>query len=133
MPATHADGAAFDLVQIHLAPDGRGGATQIPVGPDFWETIDQSPAAHGSLVMVFASRADWTTWGRRPEGEEILYLLSGEMEIIFEGLPSAPLAPGHAVHAPRGVRRTARVAKPDKALFIAFGEGTQHRPRAAAP
>ncbi|NWG53411.1 MAG: hypothetical protein HXY28_06805 [Hydrogenophilaceae bacterium] len=131
MPATHADGAAFDLEQIHLAPDGRGGATQIPVGPDFWETIDQSPATDNSRVTAFESRADWTTWELRSDGEEILYLLSGET-VIFEGLPSAPLAPDQAVIAPRGVRRTARVAKPGK-VFITFGEGTQHRPRAAAP
>jgi mannose-6-phosphate isomerase-like protein (cupin superfamily) len=122
--------AAFDLEQTYLALDGRGAVARLPVGPDCGETIDQSPAAHGSLVMVGESLADWTVWEMHPNGDEIIYLLSGEMELVFEGLPSAPLAPGRAVIVPRGVWHTARVAKPSKALFITFGEGTQRRPRA---
>ena len=31
-----------------LALDGRGGVAKLPVGPDFWNTIDHNPTARGT-------------------------------------------------------------------------------------
>lgn len=58
----------FDLESTYLALDGTGGVAQLPVGPDFWEKIDDSPAARGTLVGVYPMTEDWPHWEMHPAG-----------------------------------------------------------------
>jgi hypothetical protein len=51
----------FDLETTYLGLDGAGGVTVLPVGPDFWETIEDNPAAGGTLVTVGPARATGRT------------------------------------------------------------------------
>ncbi|MBL8552066.1 MAG: cupin domain-containing protein [Hyphomonadaceae bacterium] len=126
-------GEAFSLESTYLALDGAGAARLLPVGPDFWERIEETAAASGTLVMVGESVADWSVWEMHPAGDEVLYLLSGAMEIEFDaqsgGGVRTSLAPGEALLVPKGVWHTAHVARPSKLLSITYGAGTEHRPR----
>ncbi|NJN36362.1 MAG: cupin domain-containing protein [Nitrospiraceae bacterium] len=121
---------AFNLEQTYLGLDGAGGVAKIPVGPDFWETIDKNPAARGTVVMQWVSTADWPHWEMHPNGDEVVCLVDGDVSMIFdvEGRDVVvPMVSGQTVVVPAGVWHRAIVARPSRMLFITYGEGTQHR------
>ena len=77
-------GTVFDLEATFLGLDGKGGVAKLPVGPDFWETIDRNPAVRGTMVSEQVSKADWPHWEMHPMGDEVVYLLEGEATLILE-------------------------------------------------
>jgi mannose-6-phosphate isomerase-like protein (cupin superfamily) len=85
----------------------------------------------GWLITEFECAADWTNWEMHPDGEEFVYLLSGEAVLVLEqpaGVSKVPLSGRAAVVVPRGVWHTAKVSRPSRMLFVTRGRGTQHRP-----
>lgn len=121
---------ALDRTYVQLQDGAR--ADLVPVGPDFWEKIDQRTELHaGRLLMVGHQSASWSHWEMHPEGDEILYLLGGAMTVLLQeegGERAIPLSPGTACVVPQGVWHTARVDAPGDLLSITRGEGTRHRP-----
>lgn len=124
----------FDLahtyIQIFDGPD----ATPVPVDPEFWSRISERHELHeGRLVMVFdQERGPWSGWEMHPAGDEVLYLLSGAMELVLEqsGAESrVRLQAGGAFIVARGTWHTADVISEGRLLAITRGAGTQHRPR----
>lgn len=115
---------------IHLAADER--AKALVVDDDFWAMIAQRRDLDGGRLMgIFDQTADWPTWERHPAGEEVLTMLSGEMELILDedGAERRVALPvGHTFIVPRGVWHTAIVRKPGQLLFVTPGAGTEHRP-----
>ncbi len=96
----------FDLEKTYLGLDGAGRVTLLPVGPDFWKTIAQNPAAGGTLVTVTRGNGDWNQWEMHPKGDEVLILLEGELQMIFEkfdGHETFNLYPGATLIVPAGV------------------------------
>ncbi len=121
----------FDLQSTFLALDGQGGVAVLPVGPDFWQTLDQNPEAKGSLVGVYPMTVDWNHWEMHPKGDEVLVLLDGRLELTLEldgGERRVQMSPGATCVVPAGAWHTARVLEPGRLLGITFGEGTAHRP-----
>jgi mannose-6-phosphate isomerase-like protein (cupin superfamily) len=130
-------GDPFDLTRtfVHL---GQGSsATTLP---DFEWSAEHLEAyrarfaadgREGRLVCVIAQDATWEGWERHPAGEEVVYLLSGRVDIV-QDLDGAhhvvELRPGDAIINPTNVWHTARVHEPGLALFITPGDGTEHRP-----
>ncbi|HEY9042255.1 MAG TPA: hypothetical protein VIN66_08750 [Rheinheimera sp.] len=84
------------------------------------------------LVSCYAFSANWPSWERHPNGDEIVILLSGQTEFILQtddGDVSIKLSrQGEYVLVPRSVWHTARTLNRCKLLFITPGEGTEHRP-----
>lgn len=123
---------AFDLETTYLHLDGAGGVAELPVGPDFWETIDQNDAVKGgTLVGVYAMNADWPNWEMHPAGDEVLILLEGAMTFILDGEDGErrlSMAPGATVIVPAGTWHRALVPQPSRLMALTFGEGTRHRP-----
>jgi mannose-6-phosphate isomerase-like protein (cupin superfamily) len=130
-------GEAFDLseVFIHLGT----GATATPL-PDFtwspeylagYQERFARDGAEGRLVCVVAQEKTWDSWERHPDGEEVVVLLSGRVDLVQE-LDGAEhvveLRPGQAMINPPGVWHTARVHEPGVALFITPGKGTEAKP-----
>ena len=113
----------------HLTEDGR--ILPVPVGPDFWTgTVQSLPPGH--LVSLMPCREDWTHWEMHPEGDEMIFQISGAMTMILEeeaGPRRIALSPGAFAIVPAGVWHTAEVSEPGEAIFITRGEATQHRPR----
>lgn len=104
-----------------------------PGGEAFWSqdeaTLNQRCASW--LISEFEFAENWPNWEMHPEGDELVYLLSGAATLILEtadGPQRLALAGRAAVRVPRGVWHTAEVTAPCRMLFITWGAGTQHRP-----
>ena len=120
-----------DQHHVFLAPDGR--AEIVPGGDAFWSLGEQALQRFdaGWLVSEFECRSDWPNWEMHPLGDEFVYLLSGEVELLLElgtGLRTVALNGRGAIVVPKGVWHTARVFEPSRMLFVTLGGGTQHRP-----
>jgi mannose-6-phosphate isomerase-like protein (cupin superfamily) len=120
----------FDLETTFLGLDGAGEVTQLPVGADFWETIDTNPDVRGTLVAVFTGEGDWPHWEMHPQGDEVLVLLEGSMRMVFDR-PHEPeilfMAPGTTVVVPAGVWHRGLDQRGAKLMAITYGAGTEHR------
>ncbi|PRP96929.1 cupin domain-containing protein [Enhygromyxa salina] len=91
-----------------------------------------SDGAEGRLVAVHSFDSDWAAWEVHPNGDELVYIISGKMTLIqdVDGEHRAvELSAGDAAINPPGVWHTARVSEPVTALFITAGEGTLHEVR----
>ena len=123
---------AFSLhgTYIHLRPDESARAME--GGPAFWAGIaDRHDLDQGRLMGSTDQSADWDHWERHPAGEEILTLLSGELEIVLDtdkGEQRAVLEPGQTFIVPKGIWHRGIVKKPGQLMFITPGAGTEHRP-----
>jgi mannose-6-phosphate isomerase-like protein (cupin superfamily) len=122
----------FELETTYLGLDGAGGVAVLPVGPDFWDTIEDNPAAGGTLVTVGTGEGDWPHWEMHPEGEEVLVLLEGSLHLTFEHpdgrRETFDPEPGATIVVPRGVWHRAERQRGVRMLFITYGAGTTHRP-----
>jgi mannose-6-phosphate isomerase-like protein (cupin superfamily) len=105
----------------------------IPVGDDFWSTLDDRPELHtGRLVTSMRNDADWTVWEMHPTGDELVIVLDGAVRFHLEHGTSVEEVTLHAsqfVVVPAGVWHTADAPEPAQLMFVTWGEGTTHRPR----
>lgn len=128
-----ANAFTLDGTYIHLKPDDS--ARAIEGGDPFWATIqERSDLDEGRLMGVTGQSADWDQWERHPAGEEILTLLSGEMELILDiegGEQRTVLKAGQTFIVPRGIWHRAIVREAGRLMFVTPGAGTEHRPVAA--
>jgi mannose-6-phosphate isomerase-like protein (cupin superfamily) len=112
---------------VQLTDEGR--VVPIEVGPDFWsDTVNRH--AEGRLAFAYHFERDTTTWERHPQGEELVYVLSGAVDFVLElpdGERVVELRAGEAYIMPRGVWHRQVVREPGDILFITAGKGTQHR------
>ncbi len=76
---------------IHLARDGTGQV--VPGGGAFWSLAADEMARFddGWLVSEFTFSENWNCWEVHPAGDELVYLLSGEIELLLQ-LPSGTTA-----------------------------------------
>ena len=122
----------YDLESTYLGLDGEGGVTSMPVGPDFWETIETNPGAGGTMVTAHGGEGDWPHWEMHPSGEEVLILLEGSLRLWFDHpdgrLEALDPEPGATIVVPRGAWHRAVDQRGVKMLFITYGAGTTHRP-----
>lgn len=112
---------------------GADGAIQTFEGGDkFWNLAADKLDKIGEnwLITEFHFEEDWQTWEMHPHGDEIVYLLSGAMDLILEkdGLRhSVELrSKGFAVISPN-TWHTAKVFAPSDLLVITLGKETQVR------
>ena len=121
----------FDLDETYIHLD-LPNATELAVGPDFWQTIDQrTELSRGYLMMVGPMDATWTSWERHPVGEEIVYLLSGSVDFVLDlpgGDQTVELRGRACCIVPRNTWHRAIVHEAGDMLFVTPGEGTSHRP-----
>ena len=122
----------FDLETNYLVLADGPGTKRIEVEPDFWQTVDRRDDLAGRLVAIFRYDADWNSWEMHPDGDEIVLLLSGAVDLVLDeagGERTVELRDRAAVVVPRGVWHTANAIAPSEALHITRGAGTVHRPR----
>jgi mannose-6-phosphate isomerase-like protein (cupin superfamily) len=123
---------AFTLnsTYVNLRPDDS--ATTLKGGRRFWANIaKRTDLNDGRLLGTTSQKSDWPIWERHPGGDEILILLSGELELVLEtraGERRTKLKAGQSFVVPRGIWHRALVKKPGELLFITPGAGTEHRP-----
>jgi len=120
----------LDSIYVNLRPDDS--ATTLKIGPRFWATVEKRTDLNsGRLVGTTLQKKDWPIWERHPGGDEILILLSGELEMVLEtrtGIRKTRLKAGQTFVVPRDTWHRALVKKPGKLMFITPGAGTEHRP-----
>jgi mannose-6-phosphate isomerase-like protein (cupin superfamily) len=121
-----------DLAETYLHLSDGAAVSAIEVGPNFWSTLrDRTDLQAGRLVVITHEKADWSTWEMHPAGDEVVALLSGEVDLVLQDGPSEStlsLKGRATVIVPQGVWHRAIVRKPAEMLFITRGAGTQHRP-----
>jgi mannose-6-phosphate isomerase-like protein (cupin superfamily) len=132
MPAA----CGFDPIRTYVHLSDGPEATLVPVSDDFWQTIQVRTDLHEGRLLTayhFESEADWSHWERHPDGDEIVCLLAGAMDMVFEetgGERVVQLRGRCACVVPRGVWHRGIVREPTDALLITRGKGTEHRPLA---
>ena len=121
---------AFDLIDTYVHLEEGGGAVPEEVGADFWQTIGARDYDGRRLVCFFQLTDDSSTWEMHPAGDELVYLLSGAVDLVLqetEGNRVVELRKRAACIVPRGVWHRQVVRKPSDLLLITPGAGTQHR------
>ena len=118
------------LDSTFVVTDPGQNAVALSVGDTFWSDLDEKYGdfAGHSLISCFSFEEPWPTWEVHPAGDEFVYLLSGEAEMILataDGDKTVTLSnPGEFVIVPRNTWHTARVSVPTAMLFVTPGEGT---------
>ena len=122
----------FDLRETYIHLQDGPDTPTLEGGDAFWSTIaSRTDLDEGRLVCLFDFDEDWSSWEVHPEGDEVVLLLSGSVDLVLEepeGERVVELRGRAACIVPRGVWHTARVHEPSQALHITRGAGTQHRP-----
>jgi mannose-6-phosphate isomerase-like protein (cupin superfamily) len=123
--------AGFDLIDTYIHLLDGGSAESIAVDDEFWAQIGNREALHeGRLMGAFRVTEDPSHWEVHPEGDEILYLISGSMDVILQQQGRehiVPLRDRGVCIVPRGVWHRQVVHSPSEFAFIAPGKGTQTR------
>jgi len=105
-------------------------ASIVEVTDSLWAELDEKYGdfAGRSLISCFSFDADWPTWEVHPAGDEFVYLLEGDAEMVLahpEGDEIVRLTePGTFVIVPKNTWHTARIHAPTRMLFVTPGEGT---------
>jgi mannose-6-phosphate isomerase-like protein (cupin superfamily) len=124
--------ATFDFDETYVQLEDGPRALTHEVGDDFWSQIANRTDLHnGRLICLCEFDTDWPSWEMHPAGDEIVYLLSGAIDLILDetgGERTVELRGRSACIVPRGIWHRAIVHTPSSVLHITRGDGTQHRP-----
>jgi mannose-6-phosphate isomerase-like protein (cupin superfamily) len=107
-------------------------ATEKAVTPAFYAELgaEFGDFAGHSLLSQHRFTEAWATWERHPAGDECVYLLSGDIDMVLWDEAGERVVrlrePGTFVIIPRGVWHTARPHQTSELLFLTPGEGTQN-------
>lgn len=130
MPTDHP--AAFDLTSTYIHLTDTAPATPIAGGAEFWRTINErTELAEGRLIVKSLQSSDWPHWEMHPAGDEVLYMASGELELVLDidGTERrVPFKAGDTCIVPQGIWHRALVRAPGDLIGITRGWGTEHRP-----
>ena len=109
-----------------------GSSAVVPVGPSGPVRIDGFSVGAPRMTESAPHRGEM-----HPDGDELLYLVSGRVDVILEdggdettvGVPRVEtLQPGEAVLVPRGVWHRVDVREPSHLVHVTPGPGGGHRP-----
>ncbi|NNG05031.1 MAG: cupin domain-containing protein [Inquilinus sp.] len=112
---------------VHL-PDG-GAALPVPVTETFWSELASGARDYpGRLMTAYDVAADMAHWEVHPDGDEVLVLLSGAVDLVFDGADAVALEAGSVCVVPAGMWHRFLVRQPGRMVAVTAGEGTRHRP-----
>lgn len=111
------------------------GQSEVWRSEEFWRmAFDPSHPRNqenlGYLVSQYDFDCDWDSWEKHPEGDELVYCISGKIVFILEekkDLKKILLEPGSFIIVPKNTWHTAQIVEPAQALFVTWGHGTEHR------
>ncbi len=124
----------FDLKSTFIVIEPNQSVIPIDVTSTFFQDLEKRFESFQNrlLVSCFSFDKDWSTWEIHPKGDEIVYLLSGEIEMIFEKngtKETIPVnKPGSCIIIPKDTWHTAKIKSPSTMLFITSGQDTENKP-----
>jgi mannose-6-phosphate isomerase-like protein (cupin superfamily) len=117
---------AFDLAQstVGLLRDGTS---------DIQPNTEGRPRRVDGFVVgaPFMTRNAPHSGELHPDGDELLYLISGRVSVVLEENGeerTVEVSPGQALVVPRGTWHRVVLREPSRLLHITPGPGGQHRP-----
>jgi len=127
----------LDTHPIHLGLGAKAISEPAMTGFEWYggyEARHAADGAEGRLVSCYEFSVSWDSWEMHPAGDEVVYLISGAVQLVQEfpdgRRETARLAAGEYTINPPGVWHTMDLETLQaQALFITAGIGTQHRPR----
>ncbi|HXZ00873.1 MAG TPA: cupin domain-containing protein [Stellaceae bacterium] len=122
----------FELNGTYVQLKDGGAATKVEAGNDFWVRLSGRPElAEGRILWSAAQVRDSEQWEMHPQGDEVIYLLSGAVDLVVlagESERTVTLRPNNACVVPKGVWHRIIVQKPANLLSVTPTLGTQQRP-----
>jgi mannose-6-phosphate isomerase-like protein (cupin superfamily) len=131
----------FDLVNNYLHLGDGGEAFRVAITPAFWpalmsgdyreEGVRRIAEDGGWLAASYQVQQDMKHWEMHPAGDEILFMLSGEIDVVLDepgGERVVNVKAGTACVVPRGIWHRQVVKSPGQQFALTYGKGTQHRP-----
>jgi len=123
---------AFDPLETYVQLEDGPRALPRRGGDAFWAEIGaRADLQSGRLVCASRASQDWESWEMHPEGDEIVFLLSGAVDLVIEqegGERRVALRGRSACIVPRGCWHRAVVHEAAELLHVTRGAGTRHRP-----
>ena len=100
-------------------------ASIVPARPDPPEPVDG--VTIGVVTMTENSPHDGEM---HPDGDEVLYLISGRARVTIETAPveEFEMAPGDGLNDPKGVWHRVHILEPSQIVFVTPGPGGEYRP-----
>jgi len=120
---------AFDPASTLMVLTGNQDVRAFDPPPDFWSRPGEF-VGDGRLMLATRRTGDDAHWEMHPNGEEVVMLFSGAVDLIVEedgGERVVKLRGRSAFVVPRGVWHRAVCVQAGEMLYITAGEGTQHR------
>ncbi len=113
-------------------PPGLG-LDLLDVDDGYWSHAEtRSELAEGRILSVFDYDHSWTWWERHPLGDELLFVVEGEVDFHLDDGSTASvvhLGRGQSAIVPTGAWHRAEVRRPSRLLFVTPTPAwTQHRP-----
>jgi mannose-6-phosphate isomerase-like protein (cupin superfamily) len=123
----------FDLSRTYLSIDDDGVGTPINVTNTFWQELISGQRQVGRWLMGAAvTQESPKNWDLHPEGECILILLSGSIDVIIDAPDGEHVVQlrhaGDSCSVPRGTWHRQVVHASSNRIFITAGMATQMRP-----
>ena len=112
---------------------GKTGEIKILAGGErFWSLPHEEIENFGEdwFVSEYVFDEDWKTWEMHPHGEEVVYMLSGAMDLFLDKdgeQKTIELRGKGLVVVPRGTWHTAKVLEKSSVLVMTLGKETQIR------
>jgi mannose-6-phosphate isomerase-like protein (cupin superfamily) len=118
-------------VAVHL--DDELGISAFSVTTSFWahDTHDRPELANGRILSLFDYTTTWPYWERHPTGDELVYLVAGDVALHLgdgQHRRTVALKVGEAAVIPAGTWHRAIIHAPSRVLFVTpTPERTQQR------
>lgn len=100
-------------------------ASQIPQRPD--PPVSVSGATFGVASMSENSPHDGEM---HPDGDEILYLISGRVRVVFpdDSVDDIDVSPGDGLVVPKGMWHRVDIIEPSQIVYVTPGPNSEYRP-----
>jgi hypothetical protein len=126
--------ASFDLHDTYVQIHDDGSAIPLPITPSFWDDLvnDRQDITGRWLMGAGVSKQSLPNWDNHPEGECILLLLSGSIDVLIEEPDGRRVVElrnlGDTSVVQRGLWHRAIIREPSNRIFLIAGKGTTMRP-----
>jgi mannose-6-phosphate isomerase-like protein (cupin superfamily) len=125
----------FEMSDFRVHLEDGPHARALKITSDFWDQVEgDAELSNGRILSAFFAREPEdlhpSMWEMHPEGDELLYLCSGTIDLVLEDSPrqrTFQLRAGSAYIVPPGVWHRLLLREPGILLAVTRGKGTRLR------